>query len=123
MSKILTKEEAEKIVRVMLDPLGFVPPVLDEDPSKQNSFRACNAVKVSKTIGYLWWKKKIEVIELDPIWTGWCWEEVIEKMDLWVQTRVKPRLETAEKFRDKYARQEANEALEKVLETDAKTPI
>ena len=113
MSKILTKQEAEKIVKSMLDPLGFTVTILDYDSSKDSNeaYSACNSNEVTEKTGHLWWKKTIKRNKLVPVWSGWCWEDVIEKMDNWIKTKVAPRVVLAEKFRDEYAKKEADAAL------------
>jgi len=117
MSKILSDDEAKKIVKLMLGPLGFEPTILDVDRTASSSerFRACNSRTVTKKKGFLWWKKTITEVELDPVFTGWCWEEVIEKMDNWIKTRAAPRVVLAEKFRDEYAQKENAKALDDEL--------
>jgi hypothetical protein len=100
MSTILTRTEAEALVKMMLEPLGFDVPVLDYKTDGDDSFRLCYPYVTKKKIGYLWWKKTIEVTMLSPIWTGWCWEEAIEELNKWIQTKVGPRLVLADKFRE-----------------------
>jgi hypothetical protein len=101
MSRILTEEEAEQIVRRMTVPLGFNMMTLHHDKHADNgaTFSLCNSETRTKTVGSLWWKKKVTTTHLEPVFTGWCWEECIDKLDKWLKTRVGPRMELADKFR------------------------
>lgn len=117
MSKILSKEEAEKIIKMMLEPMGFTVPILIFDPNAESNetHKACNSNTVTKKTGSLWWKKTHQVNQLDPVWSGWCWEEVLEKADKWIKTRASPRVDLAERFRTEYAEKEATKALDDEL--------
>lgn len=117
MSKILSKEEAEKIVKFMLEPLGFVPCVLvyEKSAGADIAYRACNSSTVTRETGFLWWKKTVKEVNLEVAFAGWCWEEVIEKIDSWIKTKGLPRAQLAEKFRSDYARHEADKVLDEEL--------
>lgn len=113
MSKILTQEEAQAIVKMMLEPLGYNVPVFRYKPGANSPFQLCNTY--TTTTGYLWWKKKVERFNNDPLYSGLSWEDIIDQLDHWIETTVKTRLVLAEKFRDKYAIEEANKALDDEL--------
>lgn len=117
MSKILTRDEAQKFADLMLEPLGYTPVILDYDANARQgeAYRACNSSKITKKTGFLWWKKTKEIVELDPVWVGWHWEEVIDKMNTWIKTKALPRVALAEKYRDEYAKQEADKVLHEEL--------
>lgn len=114
MSEILSKKEAENIVEMMLRPYGFTICILryEENPEQPyGRYQLCNTRVITKTTGFWWWKKNVEETIYKPEFTGWCWEDAIEKLDKWLQTSAAPRVALAEKFREKHMAHLFNEKL------------
>ena len=114
MSRILTLAEAEQIVKSMLVPLGFNMTVLRYDKyAEGQEYQLCNVEVVTKTVGSLWWKKKVETTVYTPAFSGWCWEDAIDKLDKWLKSRVAPRVDLADKFREQLGHHLLDEELKK----------
>lgn len=115
MSKILTYKEAEQYSKLLCEEYGFNAVTLDLNPKAPagETHRLCNANVVKKTTGWWLWKKTKEITELDPVFVGPHWEAAVGKLEDWIETQVKPRVDKADRQREKLATLLLDEELNK----------
>lgn len=119
MKRLISEEEAANLVKMIVTEYGYNPPIIKyvQEASKSVQYQVGYNRTVKVITGFWWWKKTVERITFSPVWAGSSWEDVLSKVDDWALTEAQPQFEKAEKLREKYGRQEADQAVDDMLKT------
>lgn len=116
MPKLLSKKEVDDISAKMAEEYGLPPPLIivsDFDKSYDRGLRVEIVRTIMEPVPWLPWFKKPISVKIRDFYAE-NFEDILVKLQ-YELSRFDSRTKVAEQFRDKYALQEADQALDAML--------